>query len=78
MDGNKLHVECSPAREVFLVTECRNKAGDRLPRVAVHPGEVLTHAEFEILPQDGYVRLEVVDHAGYKAFTRAYFVDEIL
>jgi len=77
-DDNTIHVKCSPAREVYLVTEGRHRAGNRLPRVAVRPGETLTHAAFKVLPEDGYVRLEVVDHAGYKAYTRAYFVDEIL
>ena len=78
MDGDTLHVECSPAREVYLITEGRHRCGDRLPRVAVKPGETLTHASFKVLPEDRYVRLEVVDHAGYKAYTRGYFTDEIL
>jgi len=78
MDGNKLHVECSPAREIFLRTEPRNKAKGRMPRIGTRDGEVITHAEFEILPEDGYVRLEIMDHAGKKAYTRAYFMDELM
>ncbi len=78
MEGNKIHVECSPAREVFLRTEPRNKAKNRIPHIGTRAGEVITHAEFEVLPEDGYVRLEIMDHAGKKAYTRAYFVDELL
>jgi len=77
LDGNILHVECSPARDIFLRTEPRNKAANRSPHVGTKAGEVITHAQFEIRPEDGYVRLEVVDHAGKKAYTRAYFMDEL-
>ena len=78
LDGTKLCVECSEASEICLRTEPRNKAKNRPARVAARPGESVTKAEFEVLPEDGYLRLEIIGHDGKKAFTRAYFVDELL
>ena len=40
-------------------------------------GEYLTHACFEISNEYKYIRFEVVDANGKKAYTRAYFKDEI-
>ena len=41
-------------------------------------GELLTHAEFPVAPEDGYIRITVIDPNGNHANTRAYFTDEIL
>lgn len=65
-------------REVFLITEGRGHAPGRMPHIRANPGESLTHVEFPVLPNDGYVRLEFINHEGKKAFTRAYFIDELL
>lgn len=78
MDGDTLHADCQPVREAFLITECRGRAKGRPSHIKARPGEALTHIEFPILKSDGYVRLELVDAEGRKAYTRAYFTDELL
>ena len=40
--------------------------------------EILTEAEFEVKPEYGYVRITVIDAAGWHADTNAYFVDDLL
>lgn len=41
-------------------------------------GEVLNSACFDVLPEDGYIRITITDHKGKSAYTNAYFTDEIL
>ena len=65
VEDGELVVECPPCREIIFACESR-----RALRVA---GEPLTGARFPLLPQDGYVRIEVADEKGERAFTRAYF-----
>lgn len=77
-EDNRVHIVCSDAREVCLVTVGRSSVKGRLPRICARKGEVLNEVSFEILPEDEYFRLEVQDHQGYKAYTNAYSVQEVL
>lgn len=77
IEDGVLHVSCSPAREVHLVTEGRATARGRKGSVAAKKGEPMTHAQFELLHDDKYIRIEVIDEGGYKAFTRAYFLEDL-
>lgn len=77
MEDDTVHVSFSDAREVYLITEGRAFAPGRYSHQAAREGEVLHEAQFKILPADGYFRLEVVDACGKKAYTRAYFMDEL-
>ena len=69
-DGT-VHIECSEAREIYIVKGIRSsgvlKAEDNL----------LTEADFNINSDDGFFRIVVVGTDGKKAFTNAYFVDEL-
>jgi predicted metal-dependent phosphoesterase TrpH len=57
-------VECSPARSiVFKAQRSRGK------RHVAPDGEALTRAEYPVLRSERYVRVEVTDHAGRKAWT---------
>lgn len=71
-EDGKIHIVCSPAKRIVCTVGTRRRkarnAGD---------GEYLTGAEFEILPDDGYVRLTVTDEYGNCADTNAYFTDEL-
>lgn len=78
MDGDVLKAECDPVREVFVITEGRSLAHGRPSHFKADKGESITHIEIPVLKNDGYVRLEFMDHEGRKAYTRAYFVDELL
>ncbi len=67
-----IHVTCSDAARVTMATGQR-RAGS----VYAKQGEVLREASFPVKPEDGYVRLTVVDERGFKAYTNAYFTDEL-
>lgn len=70
-EDGKVHIECSEAREIYIVKAVRRnthvKAEDSPVREAV----------FNITPEDIYFRLVVVDYEGKKAYTNAYFVDDL-
>lgn len=71
-EDGKIHVKCSPADRILCVS------GIRRGRVVyAENGEALTEAEFDIFPDDGYVRITVIDEKGYPANTNAYFTDEL-
>lgn len=70
LEGDKLHVECSPADKVTCTVNKRRC----MSRYNENTGEI-THAVFEIKPSDGYFRVTVTDKNGKKADTNAYFTD---
>lgn len=80
MDGANLHIECSPAARIQVVTPMR------LSHLVFAPeGETLTSADFDMskwlqLNQDqevAFFRLIVTDERGRYAVTRAYYYDEV-
>lgn len=71
LDGDKLHVECSPADKVVCTVNKRRC----MSRYNEETG-FITHAVFELKPSDGYFRVTVIDKNGLKADTNAYFTDE--
>lgn len=73
LEGDTVHIECSPADRINLHVATRR---DRL--LAAEPGAPVTHAAFQIHPDDGYFRITVTDAQGRHADTRAYFLDELL
>ena len=74
VEDDMIHVTCSPADRVMLT------CGQRRAEIALQSelGKPVTEAAFKLQPQDGYVRITVVDEKGYPADTNAYFVDELL
>lgn len=80
MDGNMLHIECSPAARIQVVTSMR------LCHLSFAPeGETISSADFDMtkwLQQNaddpsGFFRLIVTDETGRYAVTRAYYYDEV-
>lgn len=72
-DNNKVYVRTSECVSIF----CCN-AGRR--RGIAHMGpekKLLTEAEFELRPGEIYFRLTLVDKDGKKAYSNAYFIDEL-
>ena len=65
-DGDKVHVESSPAAKIALTTSGR--------RSKLITGDGITHADFLLSPTDGYFRITVTDENGHHANTRAYFL----
>ena len=65
-----LHVECSDAKNIRLSTGVR-----RAKKCVAPAGEFINSAEFEVAPEDIYVRLTITDDKGKFAYTNAYFID---
>ena len=73
IEDGKLHVTTSAAEKIVLTTGNR-----RLSTVTRAKGKTLKSASFQVLPDDVYVRITVMDKYGKHANTNAYFVDELL
>jgi hypothetical protein len=65
LDGLKLAVRCSPAAAIFWM----GQAHLGWSRHAA-PGETITEAELDVDPRCRYVRVEVVDPAGRRAWSQ--------
>lgn len=71
IEDGQIHIRTSPARRIVY-----RPAG----RHCMARGDLngaLTEASFPLEPDDIYFRLEVEDNAGLRAFTNAYFFDEL-
>ena len=73
LDGDQLHVECSGADKVFCTTAHRRC----MSRYNEETG-LITHAVFEIKPDDIYFRVAVYDKEGKEAYSNAYFTEDVL
>ncbi len=72
-EDGKITVNCSDAARIFITRGVR-----RTGTVYTNDyGKLLNTATFEVKPDDGYVRITVVDEHGNKADTNAYFTDEL-
>lgn len=83
IDGNKLAVDCSPARSVTVCTERRSN----MRKTALYE-EHITHAEFDLggyfercdddlATVKAYIRVVVTGADGGSAYSRAYRLDEL-
>lgn len=71
--GDSLNVRCSAADKIIL------SAGKRAVRsFYANQNAPLTAATFKINPSDIYVRIVVIDKFGRRAYTNAYFTDDLL
>ena len=41
------------------------------------PDGYITEAEFKIMPEDGYFRIDILDENGKRANSQAYFINEL-
>ena len=72
VEDNVLHIDCSDAKTIRFNTGVR-----RAKKVDAQDGKTINTAEFEVLPEDIYVRVTITDSNGKFAYTNAYFVDEL-
>lgn len=73
-EDGKVYITCSEAEGIFM-----NGLGRRSKAVWAKEGEAVTQAVFEIDPEAyGYVRFSLIDKHGKKAYTNAYYVDELM
>ena len=73
-EDGKVVIETSPAKRIVCTFPNRRALGF----IAEEGEELLTRAEFPILPDDGYFRITVSDEQRCCADTNAYFVDTLL
>ena len=80
-----VHIECSDAREIFLHTERREtraKRGTVESPVCEANFDlkkfIAVSGEQKAMRYRPWFRLEVIDHAGRNAVTRAFYVDELV
>lgn len=73
MEGNEVHVTCSPAKRVLCSFPDR-----RCLIVNKKEGQPVTEAVFTVAANDGYFRITVVGEDGLCADTNAYFTEELL
>ena len=71
-EDDKVVVECSEAVSISLRTSSR-----RAKMVCAENGEPVCRAEFNVVPEDGYIRITITDSEGKHANTNAYFTDEL-
>ena len=72
-EDGQLRVKTSPVFRMQLSTKYRRAEAAGAPF-----GETITEAVFSVRPDDGYVRLDIVDEYGRHADTRAFDVAELL
>ena len=73
LEDRKLIIDCSPVEKVFVQTQ-----GRFCHKAVALPGETITHAEFDLHGNEGYVRVDLRDERGLHANSNAYFLDEFL
>ena len=72
LDGGVLKVKTSPARRICFVTNCHKRAV-----FYAGQGQVISSGEFTLHEKVEWVYLEVTDQSGKRAYSRAYFREEL-
>lgn len=70
VEDDMIHITCAPAKRIVVTYQSR--------RSYALSGENLTQAAFRLRPDDGYVRITVMDSEGRCADTNGYFVADLL
>ena len=71
-EDGKVYIKTSPAQEIFIT-----KPGKNVGKVR-EEGRLVDKGEFTVADNDVYFYITVVGENGTKAYTNAYFLDEIL
>ena len=71
VENGYVFIKCSEAKKIRMHTHNRYSA------VAIAEDKPLTEACFKLAATTEYFRIEVTDHSGEKAYTNAYFLDEL-
>ncbi len=71
-EDGKIHIDCSDAVSIKINTASRRAKMQRAKN-----GEFINSADFDVLSEDGFVRITVTDANGNHANTNAYFTDEL-
>ncbi len=78
VEDGKVHLTCGErVKQAFLKCDARSKRQGRSCHAGVVGEGYLTDVTFDLLEEDQYFRMEVWDENGRKAFTRAYFMEDL-
>ena len=72
IEDGKLCVECEPVYKIMFT------AFPKRGKVVIEKDSTVTYGECELFPDNLYIRVTLVDEHGKKAFTNAYFMEDIL
>ena len=72
VDNGVLNVKTSQAKRICFVTNCHKRGV-----FVAAKGETLTQGEFTVHEKVKWVYVEVVDEEGHKAYSRAFFKEEL-
>lgn len=83
VEDGVMTLRCSPAKQVFFTTESRlmfrvNAKDEPVTNVAFNMSEFLEKSKSVWAKKEPYIRVTVVDEQGERAYTRAYFLDELI
>lgn len=71
-EDGKICIDTSPADKIVLTSYPKRGNSEK-----DLDGKDITHAEFELNDRHTFVRITVIDKAGRRAYTNAYFTDEL-
>lgn len=69
VEGTTVHVECSPVKIINLKAQGRHGATERS-----QPNNLITHASFELLGLETYLRIEIIDEMGGRAWSNPFYL----
>ena len=71
VEDGVMKVETSPAKRIGFITDCHKRGLTIAPN-----GECITQSEFALHEKVEWVYVEIMDEAGNKAYSRAFFREE--
>ena len=71
-EDGEVFIKTSPAQAIFITKLGKNVG------IVKEEGKLITEGVFKVADDDGYFFITVVGENGNKAYTNAYFLDEIL
>lgn len=73
VENSFVHIKCSDVRQIAFSTQGRRSAC----KIAENDN-LINEATFEILPEDGYFRIEICDEKGNRGCTQPYYIEDLL
>lgn len=70
-EDGKVYIECSPAQAITITKMTKNVAA------AFGDDSLITSASFDVAEDEGFFFITVIDEKGNKAYTNAYFTEDI-
>jgi hypothetical protein len=71
LDGKIVRVECSPVKIINFIAQGRHGYTER-----AQPGNLLTHASYELTGQEIFIRIEIIDAQGNRAWSNPFYFSD--